>query len=484
MQNGESNILIMKRLLFILFSVFSMVLYGQDYIAHMHTNYNADTSIIRKYTDEWSVLYTGSATAGNYFHLVNVNTGYMYSIDVDEDVTDMEILDDTLYYCGGLYSYWSVMNYFPIQQFLTGSVSIKRWRVTPTKMFVPKKLEVFRVTGGVHAVVVGDIVTAQRTDSYIVDFWHRAPYQMWDYAYLYTEDKECYDDIAVTDNYVVASAHVCHSSEIILRVLDKPTYVNILPDGHSGSDQIFTNCTLPACEYTTFNYSGSDHKKPGGHGVYPVCLAHTKGDHVVIGCMVEESGCPGVSAKEVKIVSGVPSIVRNICAWSNEPWDKFHNLWDIRYNPDSDTLAMLIDMKQEGEVYQGIMKLDNSSFTPFRFTYPVYQEGAYEMNSIDWGNSILLPHSSVDKVYRKMVSGIMSDEDVIQTKIWSVFLDDTECFKTQDMEEKKAYGNLGVFRLPANSGGILNISSSHYTRPVTPSSIAVDCGEINEEYSY
>lgn len=83
-----------------------------------------------------------------------------------------------------------------------------------------------------------------------------------------------------------------------------------------------------------------------------------------------------------------------------------------------------------------------------------------------------------------MVSGIMSDEDVIQTKIWSVFLDDTECFKTQDMEEKKAYGNLGVFRLPANSGGILNISSSHYTRPVTPSSIAVDCGEINEEYSY
>lgn len=86
----------MKRIVFTFFSVFCIVAYGQDYISRLPASFTADTTIIRSYENEWSVVYTGNANGDNFMHLVNMNTGALYSIALDEKVTDMEILNDTL----------------------------------------------------------------------------------------------------------------------------------------------------------------------------------------------------------------------------------------------------------------------------------------------------------------------------------------------------------------------------------------------------
>ena len=472
----------MKKMLFAVFSVICVDLYGQDYFAHLPTNYAADTSIIRKYTGEWSVVYTQSATAGNYFHLVNMNTGNMYSIDVEEEVTDMEILDDTLYYCGTLQPYYSILNFFPLQQFYTGNIYIRRGRITPPAVFlVPKKLEVFRVTDGVHAVVVGDYFppNSSRTDSYIADFWRYHTNTSWQHIYMYTDDKECYDDIAVTDNYVVASAHVCHSTDIILRVLDKPLIV--CPSGSCLTNyHIFFNCTLTnTCEYTTYDYNGYDYKKPGGHGEYSICLTHTSGDHVALACMVDLWDRSGISVKDIEIVSGTPMVVQNIV----DIEDGFLDLWDIRYNFDNDSLLLLVKQSLPDGSRDGIVKLDNSNFSSFTFTYPLMPDEEYEMNSIDWGNYIQNPHSLGDKVHRKMISGLLRGESGgEQTKLWSDFLSDTYCYETLLLEKTDFDGKMNQARLPFQGNINLYIYSSSVSRVVTQSSIVIDCGEMNEEY--
>ena len=421
----------MKRIVFTFFSVFCIVAYGQDYISRLPASFTADTTIIRSYANEWSVVYTGNANGDNYMHLVNMNTGALYSIALDEKVTDMEILNDTLYYCGNQNMYWSILNFFPIQQFYTGTVNVKRWRVTPTMMFLPKKLEVFRVAGGVHAVVVGDIVTAVRTDSYIADFWRADISPMWDVSYLYTDDKECYDDIAVTANYVVASAQVCQSNEIILRVLDKPTYISVVA-GLQMSDDIFVNCSVPAvCEYTTFHYNGTDQKKPGQHGVFPISITHTVGDHVALACMAEEGQWTGLTVKDIEVLAGTPWVVQNRCLLPADHEEAFYDVWDIQYNRDIDSLLLLVKQGGHSGKRDGIVKFDNNSFSSFSYTYPVYPEAGD---------------------------------------------------KTQFLEKKEPEGKMSSFRLPANNDRNLNISTDHYVRSVALSVVAVDCGEKRSEY--
>lgn len=479
MQNGEINTFTMKRLLIILFSTFSMVLYGQDYIARLSANYMADTSIIRRYTNEWSVVYTGSATAGNHLHLVNMNMGSVYSVDVDEDVTDMEILDDTLYYCGTLLPYYSVLNFLALQQFFTGYINLRVGRITPPAVYlVPKKLEVFRATGGVHAIVVGDYQPpySSRTDSYMVDFWRYQANVAWNHVYLYTEDKECYDDVTVTDNYVVASAHVCHSTDIILRVLDKPSEVcptALCPTNH----HIFSNCMgSNTCEYTTYSYSGDDYKKPGGHGEYPICLTHTTGDHVALASTVELWGQTGVTVKDIEIVAGSPYVVQNIV----DSKDDIHYLRDIRYDAASDSLLMIVKQVLADGGRDGIARLDRSSFSTFTFTYPLIANGAYGLHSIDKGGYMVNPYSPGDNVYRKMASGWLENGNgEARAAIWSHFFNNTGCNKTLVLEKSWSKGEMLQSSLPFQNKNNLYIRHFSTIRAVTQSSIIIDCGVMN-----
>ena len=466
----------MKKLLFTLFSIVCVSLYGQDFLASIPVSYAADTSMVRWYRSQVCVLYTGSASNGNHFHLVNMGSGDIYSVEVEEDVTDMEILDDTLYYCGKLNGYFPILYLFPLQHFYNANVNVKGRKYTPIKDYYPKKLEVFRVTGGVHAVVVGDIVNVNRTDGFIADFWRAGTSAYWETEkLLYTDDKECYDDIAVTDNYVVASGQVVSNGEIVLRVLDKP--VCISSTSCTTNYDIFDNCnTTNTCEYTTYNYNGNDRKKIGGHGVYPVSITHTSGDHVVIACMVEESSSTGISAKCIKInTGGVPYVIRNICAWPGNTVNSYSNVREIRYDSQSDTLLMLVDMLHATGQNSGIAKIDNAVFSSLYYTYPTMPVASYSIHSIDRGDRWGLPTPGYN-VYGKICSGTKTVSTSGFSGIWSDALSSDACSETDTLGIKDGTGKMALMRLPAPLFTIFNCYNVNNSHPVTHTWLDLECG--------
>jgi len=439
-------------------------------------SYAADTSIIRWYQPGLCVLYTGSASRGNHFHLVNTGSGDIYTFEVNEEVTDMEILDDTLYYCGNVSGYYPALYYFPLMQLYSSNVVVRGIRHSPIMPYNPRKLEVFRATGGVHAVVVGDIEGMNRTDGFIADYWKSASSLFFTTdKLLYTADKECYDDVAVTDNYVVATGHVCNTGEIVLRVLDRPTVVcPFFPCTTNYS--IFYNCSSSnTCEYTTYSYYGTDMKKPGGHGVYRVGITHTTGDHVVIACMVEDHGLTGITAKSIKIGSGgVPYVVKNICAWPKNTVGAYFNLRDIRYDAYSDSVLMLIDLLHPTGDISGIARLDNAGFSSLYLSYPSIPVEFSSIHSIDVGGRWGLPMGY--EVHGKISSGTKGIMENGNTGIWGDALSVDACSNTDTLSFKESSGQMAQMRLPAYLDIRFNRYTDILTRPVTHSYIGIECG--------
>ena len=467
----------MKKLVLFLFLMFCMTSYGQDFLASLPFSYAADTSIVRWYTNQQCVMYTGSSSEGNFLHLINVSSGDIYSIEVEEDVTDMEILDDTLYYCGRLSGYFALLYYCPLQDFYNPFISVKGNRYTPVMGYYPKRLEVFRVSGGVHAVVVGDVVNPNRTDSFIADLWRNNSSYFWKTVkLLYTDNKECYDDIAVTDNYVVASGRVCTTGEIILRVLDKPTLACPLLSC-SANYHIFYTCNT--CEYTTYSYIGTDHNKVGGHGVYPVCITHTNGDDVVLACMVEDGSSTGISAKYIHIYSGAPTVLRNLCSWPGTMVREYYNLKDIRYDPHSDTLLMLVDLQQPSGRNRGILCLDNTAFSSLSFSFPVLAEESYDIHSIDRGDRWDLPKPDYF-VCRKLSCGTKTAPAVGSTGIWSDAMSVDGCSDTKVIDHKEGIGKMVQVTLPALFEYNYNYYNVIDNRPVTHSNLYIECGNLRD----
>ena len=83
------------------------------------TNYpKCDTSIIREWKEGLSLIYSRQPGSGNWFHLANSLGMTVASVKVGTDVKDMEIVDDTVYYCcmepGSMY-----IGYFTIPDLLS-----------------------------------------------------------------------------------------------------------------------------------------------------------------------------------------------------------------------------------------------------------------------------------------------------------------------------------------------------------------------------
>ena len=220
-------------------------------------------------------------------------------------------------------------------------------------------------------------------------------------------------------------------------MLDKPTYISVVA-GLQMSDDIFVNCSVPAvCEYTTFHYNGTDQKKPGQHGVFPISITHTVGDHeLLLECLIVliPEWLARSTTQAIK-QSGNQAfkkwVVQNRCLLPADHEEAFYDVWDIQYNRDIDSLLLLVKQGGHSGKRDGIVKFDNNSFSSFSYTYPVYPEAGD---------------------------------------------------KTQFLEKKEPEGKMSSFRLPANNDRNLNISTDHYVRSVTLSSIAVDCGEMRSEY--
>lgn len=103
-----------------------------------------DTSIIREWNDNLAVMYSQSSASGNWFHLVDASSNTVFSAKTDNTVTDMEILDDLVFYCGNNNVGLPIIGYFPVNDLTTPILYENINYYLPTSFSVrPKRLEVF-----------------------------------------------------------------------------------------------------------------------------------------------------------------------------------------------------------------------------------------------------------------------------------------------------------------------------------------------------
>ena len=89
-----------EKLLILIALLISANAMGQEFIRELARN-AIDTSIVRGWKEEQCVIFTADfGREDYYFHLINNQTGMARSIKVTECVKDMEIIEDTLFFCG------------------------------------------------------------------------------------------------------------------------------------------------------------------------------------------------------------------------------------------------------------------------------------------------------------------------------------------------------------------------------------------------
>lgn len=206
---------------------------GQSVVYDL-ANQQSEFSIVRHYSDYIDITYSSYLSNERCFcYIDRYNTEY-YKADVDLDlrVVDFRIYDDYVYFCGR-YRNVPVIGWFKINDLFFSGADINLVSMPinlQTDLFrVPGydvkiegyRLKVFEANGDLHLVMVGmgthrydnkEATDSSDRDTYtkysaIIDMWTNG-YVVWKMRYTMDYDDDMsYDDLAVTDNYVVVTAH-------------------------------------------------------------------------------------------------------------------------------------------------------------------------------------------------------------------------------------------------------------------------------------
>ena len=223
-------------------------------------------------------------------------------------VTDFEILEDTLYYCGYANiaassfapSYMGFVGYFCIPELFAGmdalhSLTFNQQPGTPSApayWFVtePCKIEVFKVRNGIHVICTGGWSSSRSTlhsgGYFIADVVHSFTSNDWWY-YIHRDDGiEVFSDVAVTGNYVVSIAPKANLKYFYLRVFTKPYSVGF--DTYNGDiDPTIFDTMHRHIPYQSYCFTWTDGLFRDGINcdylkiAYPQ-LIHTKGDTIAL----------------------------------------------------------------------------------------------------------------------------------------------------------------------------------------------------------
>jgi hypothetical protein len=360
------------------------------------TNYpKCDTSIIREWKEGLSLIYSRQPGSGNWFHLANSLGMTVASVKVGTDVKDMEIVDDTVYYCcmepGSMY-----IGYFTIPDLLSPVMHETLVRIDPapfafpTKEMRPRRLEAFHVADGLHVIMLYDNkFISDSVKRVLVDVYRQYSVPVWyamHGAYNWDDSGNIFygDDIAVTDNYVVLVGHKHYSSGIHARSFYKPTNAifNIFSSGSTLYDFL---------AYSGFAVLGDT------YGDYPVWCTHTgdlrtRGNVVAIACMAPRSVGGsiefGYTIKKYNAASPLSFSTQLFYPISTT----FNPLWkvrDIRYDALSNNLLVLHDADApDGSLRSMVSVVDNSTYS----TVESYPNDKIQLHSMDkfnaWGDGV------------------------------------------------------------------------------------------------
>ena len=364
------------------------------------TNYpKCDTSIIREWKEGLSLIYSRQPGSGNWFHLANSLGMTVASVKVGTDVKDMEIVDDTVYYCcmepGSMY-----IGYFTIPDLLSSSMHETLVKVFPptlpdtVKETRPRRLEAFHVADGLHVIMLYDYeFVSDSVKRVLVDVYRQYSVPVWyamHGAYNWDDSSSIFygDDIAVTDNYVVLVGHKHYSSGIHIRGFHKPTSAGI--DLFSGGG-VMSNLL----HYYGWYVLGDT------YGDYPVWCTHTgdlrtRGNVVAVACMAPMRGVGGTVVFGYAVRKFNAASLGGLTLFSTEMFypisTTFNPLWqvrDIRYDALSNNLLVLHDADApDGSLRSMVSVVDNSTYS----TVESYPNDKIHLHSMDkfnaWGDGV------------------------------------------------------------------------------------------------
>ncbi len=222
-KSGERGILSILTAILLLdsFSAF-----GQEFIKS--PSVKTATSIVREVSEHEWLVYSYDGGSEGWFTLVNdmSSTAPRMSLPLSHYVSDFEIYNDTVYYCGWVDSIRSIalFGYFELSSSLATPVYCCRF----PELKRLSKLVVFNNENKPHVVFTGLMDLSLFT---LGDAIENAP-NIW-YFNLTTNttgDSLSYDDVAVIKNYIVATSRIIDRDSGIIHYFNKPSsYTTMFP---------------------------------------------------------------------------------------------------------------------------------------------------------------------------------------------------------------------------------------------------------------
>ena len=407
--------------------------------------YTADTSIIREWKNGYVIIYSISPTNGAWIHISHTGSSAYESIKITDTLRDMEVLDDTAYYCGNDALGNPLIGYFCIPDILTtGGTIIHRVEQTSSMRHHLNRMGVFNVEDGVHIVAIGDLYNNNGLEfRFISDISHYYPNGAWTlYYYIDAEQIEFFDDITVTDKYIVTSEHKHLSGAIYMRMYEKPTTAQ--PANHSTTirGSMFHSQTLPPIYYNVYSYSHTfgiieDHITD-----YPVWITHTTGDSVAIACLSQNSlnNDFGYTLKvfDVNSIPGTLIINNDLFFDLGSTLNRNWKVQDLRFDSLNNKILMLhtIDNNPTGSTESIFSSFDNSVPT----------------NAFGYFTNTNIIHHSFDKFNTIPQSLTQSGECNNHTLMWSRNSQQaTLCFTACIHTANKENSSIGNFVIEINN---------------------------------
>lgn len=347
-------------------------------VINLPDSYGCDTSIVRYWNQQYVVLYAQSPR-GNLFYLVDANNTVSKLIPTSIYVKDMEIVGDTIYYCGANASGNAFIGYFTITDLMSTNVTENLVEILPGGQhhnlpFFPKRMEVYHVSTGLHIVMVCDIVMpSDSIKRVMMDGRSFYGTTTWAFDYAWPENLEddqsnifYPDDVIVTDNYVVFIGHKHCSAGIYMKKFYKPsTLSNFFIHTYSLTSNYYNIYHAYMNSSNNFSVLGQT------DGEHPVWGTHINGDTIAIACM------SAYMNKDLKKIYGstVKKFHINPLDTIDDttydlffPYSEFLNRgWvvkDLRYDKANNNLLMLYDADSpiDGSIESMAMVIDNAQF--------------------------------------------------------------------------------------------------------------------------
>jgi len=379
-----------------------------DFIAEIQNLNGADTSIIREWRDGYAVIYSTSQYNGGYFNLVEEGNTSVITVVTDYLIKDMEIVGDTLYYCGINSLNNSIVGYFTITDLFMYNC-YEHTFIGSGSNLIPRRLEAFHVSDGFHILVLYD--NHDNNDS-VNRVLH-------DLIITYSGIYGCYsidfesieycDDIVVTDNYVVTVGHKHLSAGIYMRKFYKPICASMSPFIPYG------NIAYPFSGYTPYNTVYYYDISVGTNVIgdyplwdHPVWGTHIGGDSVAIAFSAWERGNGrfGASVNRFYVPSMTP-LGDDLFIPYGTSYVSTNLVRDLRFSPSANQLLMLYD----AGIYSTftpeklLTVIDNITFGSATAIYTGYGIDQHSLDKFEYEKAGFISLTSSGK----NLSGVVSD---------------------------------------------------------------------------